>query len=173
MLLHPTSLPGAHGGDLGPAAYAFADWLAAAGQSWWQMLPVGPPGTACSPYDSPSSFAGSPGLVSLELLVRDGLLGSDEIAKSGRTSPARFRAQRLRLAHERFRNKRSKRLDRDHERARDALRPWLDDWVLFSTLQRRSRGRCWTEWEPELRDRKRSALSRIVCSARCTKKRSV
>src|SRR3954451_6801190 len=58
--LHPTSLPG---GRLGAEAYAFVDWLAAAGQSWWQMLPLGPPDSYCSPYKSPSAFAAWPGLL--------------------------------------------------------------------------------------------------------------
>jgi 4-alpha-glucanotransferase len=60
VLLHVTSLPG---GRLGPAAYAFVDWLAAAGQSWWQMLPVGPPDAHGSPYAARSAFAGWPGLL--------------------------------------------------------------------------------------------------------------
>jgi 4-alpha-glucanotransferase len=60
VLLHPTSLPG---GRLGEEAYRFVDWLAAAGQSWWQVLPLGPPDRLASPYASPSAFAGSPGLL--------------------------------------------------------------------------------------------------------------
>jgi 4-alpha-glucanotransferase len=58
--LHPTSLPG---GRLGPEAFAFVDWLAEAGQSWWQTLPLGPTGEGGSPYKSPSAFAGSPELL--------------------------------------------------------------------------------------------------------------
>jgi 4-alpha-glucanotransferase len=58
--LHPTSLPG---GRLGPDAYRFADWLAAAGQSWWQVLPLGPPDRYRSPYKARSAFAGWPGLL--------------------------------------------------------------------------------------------------------------
>ncbi len=53
-MLHPTSLPG---GTLGAEAYAFVDWLAAAGQSWWQVLPLGPPDEVGSPYASSSAFA--------------------------------------------------------------------------------------------------------------------
>jgi 4-alpha-glucanotransferase len=60
VLLHPTSLPG---GRLGPEAYAFVDWLAAAGQTWWQVLPLGPPDRFGSPYTSSSAFAGSPALL--------------------------------------------------------------------------------------------------------------
>ena len=60
VLLHPTSLPG---GRLGREAFTFVDWLAAAGQSWWQVLPLGPPDEARSPYRSPSAFAGWAGLL--------------------------------------------------------------------------------------------------------------
>jgi 4-alpha-glucanotransferase len=60
VLLHPTSLPG---GRLGDAAFLFVDWLAAAGQSWWQVLPLGPPDASGSPYKSRSAFAGSPALL--------------------------------------------------------------------------------------------------------------
>ena len=55
ILLHPTSLPG---GRLGEEAYRFVDWLEAAGQSWWQMLPLGPPDEFGSPYRTTSAFAG-------------------------------------------------------------------------------------------------------------------
>ena len=59
VLLHPTSLPGPHGiGDLGPEALRFADFLGRSRQSWWQMLPVVPPGDGHSPYQSVSAFAG-------------------------------------------------------------------------------------------------------------------
>ena len=58
--MHPTSLPG---GRLGEAAFAFVDWLAEAGQSYWQVLPLGPIGEGGSPYKSPSAFAGSPELL--------------------------------------------------------------------------------------------------------------
>jgi 4-alpha-glucanotransferase len=71
--LHPTSLPG---GRLGDEAYRFVDWLAAAGQTWWQMLPLGPPGEGGSPYKSASAFAASP-----ELLAEpDALVSGRELA---------------------------------------------------------------------------------------------
>src|SRR5262245_29174420 len=75
ILLHPTSLPGPHGiGDLGSAAHRFADFLADAGQSVWQVLPLGPTGFGDSPYQSFSTFAGNPLLISLEALVEAGWL---------------------------------------------------------------------------------------------------
>ena len=75
VLLHVTSLPGPYGiGDLGPAAYAWVDRLAEAGQSWWQALPLGPTGYGNSPYQSLSSFAGNWLLISPEELIDEGLL---------------------------------------------------------------------------------------------------
>src|SRR5262245_51324612 len=75
ILLHTTSLPGPFGiGDLGPAAAAFLVFLAETGQHWWQMLPVGPTGYGNSPYQSPSSFAGNPLLISPERLAEEGWL---------------------------------------------------------------------------------------------------
>src|SRR5438046_2335189 len=108
LLLHPTSLPGAHGsGDLGRAAFDFVDFLAAAGQRWWQMLPVGPPGAApgYSPYSSYSAFAGSPWLINLEKLVADKLLTARDVV-----APAAVRRGELDAAY-RFRCAR-RRIDR-------------------------------------------------------------
>ena len=80
VLLHPTSLPGPYGiGDLGPEAYLFVDWLAAAGFRYWQVLPLGPTGYGNSPYQCHSVFAGNPNLISPELLARDGLSLESEI----------------------------------------------------------------------------------------------
>src|SRR5512132_2672772 len=74
VLLHPTSLPGRYGiGDLGPMAERFLEWLASAGQTIWQVLPLGPTGHGASPYGALSAFAGNPLLISPEKLVEDGL----------------------------------------------------------------------------------------------------
>src|SRR5690348_6358951 len=82
ILLHVTSLPGAHGvGDFGPAAYRFVDFLERAGQSVWQILPLGPTGYGNSPYQSLSSFAGNPLLVSLDALAEQGWLDDKEVGE--------------------------------------------------------------------------------------------
>ena len=74
VLLHPTSLPGPFGvGDLGPEAYKFVDFLVAAGQSLWQVLPLGPTGYGDSPYACYSAFAGNTLLISPEQLIKEGL----------------------------------------------------------------------------------------------------
>src|ERR1700742_1312793 len=82
LLMHPTSLPGPHGGgDIGLEARRFADFLSSAGQTWWQMLPVGPAGPppGNSPYSSSSSFAGSPYLIDLNALFEQGLLDARDV----------------------------------------------------------------------------------------------
>src|SRR5207249_2265552 len=80
ILLHPTSLPSNGGiGDLGPAAYAFVDFLHDAGQGLWQVLPLNPVGLGNSPYSAISAFAGNALLISLERLAEHGWLGKDEL----------------------------------------------------------------------------------------------
>src|SRR6187402_2982410 len=83
VLLHPTSLPGRFGiGDLGPDADVFLDWAKAAGQSLWQVLPVGPVGVGGSPYVGGSVFAGNPLLISPERLRQDGLLKRADLERA-------------------------------------------------------------------------------------------
>ena len=75
ILLPIFSLPSEYGiGSLGAEARAFANFLQDAGQSWWQILPVGPAGAGDSPYASESTFAGNPLFIDLDLLAKDGLL---------------------------------------------------------------------------------------------------
>jgi 4-alpha-glucanotransferase len=166
VLLHLTSLPGPFGsGDLGPAAHRFAEFLASAGQRHWQMLPVVPPGGGDSPYDSPSAFAGSPWLVSLEFLVRDGLLDPQDLVAPNRLREAprtlfrasrRFRTQRLQKAFARFMTRASARRELDETLA--ANESWLYDDALFGALKRSHGGQPWTAWRTELARREPRAL---------------
>ena len=168
VLLHLTSLPGPFGsGDLGPAAHRFAELLARAGQRHWQMLPVVPPGGGDSPYDSPSAFAGSPWLVSLEYLARDGLLEpSDLVAparlrNAGRTlfgTTRRFRERRLRKACVAFLARSGARQELD--RALETYREWLPDYALFRAIKRAQGGKPWLAWPSELSRREPGALER-------------
>src|SRR5688572_6068382 len=81
VLLHPTSLPSPFGiGDLGPAAHAWIEALVAAGQSWWQFLPLGQALLNDSPYSPLCSFGGNPLLISPEALIADGLLSEEDVA---------------------------------------------------------------------------------------------
>ena len=79
ILLHISSLPGNYGiGTFGDRAYGFVDFLAKAGQKYWQVLPLGPTSHGDSPYQTFSAFAGNPYLIDLDLLVRAGLLMPEE-----------------------------------------------------------------------------------------------
>ncbi len=81
ILLHPSSLPGPYGiGDIGKRAYAFVDWLVEAGQSLWQVLPLGPTGYGDSPYAAFSTFAGNPLLIGLDPLLASGYLHESDVA---------------------------------------------------------------------------------------------
>jgi 4-alpha-glucanotransferase len=83
ILLHPTSIPTRFGiGDLGPRAFEFLDWLAGAGQHFWQVLPLCPTDAGDSPYQSPSAFAGNPLLISPEALFADGLVTERDLAQA-------------------------------------------------------------------------------------------
>jgi 4-alpha-glucanotransferase len=175
LLLHVTSLPGRHGsGDLGAEALRFVDFCADAGQTWWQMLPVGPPGAPPwnSPYSSHSSAAGSPFLVSLDVLARDGLLTPRELRRPAGADDARvsfesvnaFREERLRVAHERFCDpafsRRNRRLLRDYLLFQGENRAWLEDFALFCALKERSGGAPWSQWDARVRRREPEALER-------------
>ncbi len=168
VLLHPTSLPGPFGcGDLGPAARRFVEQLAVARQSYWQMLPVCPLGKANSPYSSPSSFAGSPLLISPESLAEDGLLDANDLRspalparKVHYLEARRLRERLLRRAFENFNRHSSTRDTKRFDAFCHAHRSWLGDHSLFMALKRAHRGGPWLTWEPKLRNRDASALAR-------------
>jgi 4-alpha-glucanotransferase len=154
LLLHPTSLAsGPETGDLGAEARAFVDFLAAAGQSWWQMLPVGPAGYGNSPYSAESAFAGNPMLISLDRLVDDGLLSPGD-----RDLP---RGTQLRSAFATFRHGGG---DPDHEAYRGEARGWLEDFALYRGIKRAHDGQQWTRWPAPLRDRDPHALEEARAS---------
>ncbi|MFM1823904.1 MAG: 4-alpha-glucanotransferase [Planctomycetota bacterium] len=138
VLLHLTSLPSRFGaGDLGPEAFAFADWLAAAGVSVWQMLPVGPVGFGDSPYSSPSSFAIEPTFLALEPLVEAGLLAKRDLRAPARLAKgdcdfAASRALRMPLyakAAAAFRAAGGEKSREFRGFVRDTA--WLDAWLDF------------------------------------------
>src|SRR5580658_10237136 len=105
LLLHITSLPSYGGiGDLGPAAYEFADFLHAAKQRLWQVLPLGPTGYGNSPYAALSAFAGNPLLISLEFLADRGWIDGERLAglpgRSGNVDFEEVSAKKLPLIEE-------------------------------------------------------------------------
>src|SRR5208282_2233229 len=164
ILLHPTSLPGRFGiGDLGPCAHEFVDFLAEVGQRWWQVLPLGPTGGMNSPYQSYSSFAGNPLLISPEAMVERGWLRSSDLNDSP-TLPtdqvdfigvARSKENLLRRAFQTFSLD-----DPGYQEFLTASSGWLDDYALFVALKEANGGKAWYQWERQVVARKASELAR-------------
>lgn len=160
-MLHPTSLSGPYGcGELGEEAFRFVDFLAGAGQSLWQVLPLGPTDAAGSPYSSPSAFAGNPMLVSTGRLIEDGLLEAVPETVPGPVDYAAVVPQkmdRLREAYSRWRTGRGP--DRDFEAFREEQKGWLPDYTLYMALKEEFGGD-WSGWPKGLAFRDVDALSR-------------
>ena len=168
VLLHPTSLPGLHGsGDLGSDAFRFVDWLAAAGQSLWQVLPLGGVGPGNSPYMSTSAFAGNTGLVDLVELHQQGWLEASDLEPVAGLAEdivqfpvvAAFRMARLARAADRFAAHASASQRAEFERFQGAHADWLDDYALFMALSESHPGRDWCTWDQALARRQPAALA--------------
>jgi 4-alpha-glucanotransferase len=166
VLLHPTSLPGPFGiGDLGPAAYRWVETLAHMRQTWWQVLPLTPPGAGDSPYQSFSAFAGNVNLLSPEQLQQEGLvdhhLWQHEHFPDDRVDYARvtaFKARLVRAAWDAFRGGRAGHLRQDFDRYCAGEAYWLDGYALFTAIRAALGGASLVEWPAELRRREPAAL---------------
>jgi 4-alpha-glucanotransferase len=169
ILLHPTSLPSRGGiGDFGPAAYEFADFLAAAQQGLWQVLPLGPLGYGYSPYSSTSAFAGNPLLISLERLAQHGWLEPSCLAElSDHIEPVDYPqvfARKMPLlagAARHFLNTASGHARDRFEAFCSANRWWLEDFVLFDALRARSHLESWNQWPRDLVHREPATLEKV------------
>ncbi len=169
ILLHPTSLPGQFGiGDLGRDAYRFAIFLADTGQRLWQVLPLGPPNRSNSPYQCLSAFAGNPLLISLEMLVEDGVLEPSDLKKApdfeDRTvdydAVRQYKMPLLKRAFETFEKKA---LPSQRNRFNVFCRQkasWLDSYALFMALVEAHGSASWYKWEPDIRTRQPEAVKR-------------
>jgi 4-alpha-glucanotransferase len=168
VLLHPTSLPGPYGsGDFGPAAYHFVDWLVAAGQKLWQILPLGGIGPGNSPYMSTSAFAGNVLLIDLAELHQRGWLSGEEMEAPAAADDQQldfatvvpFRMERLALAAQRFEVQATPAERADFEAFRSHHADWLDDYALFMTLAELHGWRDWSDWDTPLAARDPAALA--------------
>ena len=168
LLLHVTSLPSLYGiGDVGPTAVAWVDRLHEAGQRWWQALPLGPTGYGDSPYQSLSSFAGNPLLISPDWLIEDGLVRAADCAGCS-FSPTtvdfdavkRFKFALLETAWKNFSTGARSDLRPDFEHFGNDHAHWLDDYALFRALTARYDGASYLEWPEELIRRTPAALDR-------------
>jgi 4-alpha-glucanotransferase len=167
ILLHPTSLPGAHGiGELGAEAHRFADYLKDARQSIWQVLPLGPTGYGDSPYQCFSAFAGNPLLLDLDTLVKRGYLSGDDLdvrPKFPRDSVdfgtlIKWKLPLLRKAAEQFRREAEHAEKTAYQDFCERHAAWLEEFAVFMALKETHDYVMWTLWEPELALRKPAAL---------------
>lgn len=152
ILMPVFSLPSPHGiGTFGAAAYEFADFLAASGQSYWQVLPLNPTGFGDSPYQCFSSAAGNPYFIDLDMLVDDGLLTADEVQKSDFGGELRridygklfsLRLPLLRLAAERN----IRRNAAEVEQFSRCCLTQIYDYAVFTALKTHFGMKPWTEW---------------------------
>ena len=167
ILLHPTSLPGRFGiGDLGREAYRFADFLHAAKQRVWQVLPLGPTGYGDSPYQVFSAFAGNPLLISLESLAEEGLLSSQDWSDGPNFPEAQvdygavihFKFPLLRKAFEGFQASTEQSTRGAFQEFCQLQAAWLEDYALFMAIKDAHGGNAWNQWDPAIALRQTDAL---------------
>ncbi len=164
ILLPITSLPSRYGiGCFSKSAFTFIDWLKGAGQSFWQILPLGPTSYGDSPYQSFSTFAGNPYFISLEALIEEGVLTEEEceaVDFGKREDSVDYekmylgRYPLLRMAYERSNISRNE----DYQKFVGENSWWLADYALFMAVKDRFGGIPWTEWAEDIRLRWNNAM---------------
>jgi 4-alpha-glucanotransferase len=168
VLLHITCLPSPLGtGDLGPSARAYVDWLADAGATWWQILPLHPPGPGNSPYSAHSTFAGSELLISPEIMAEQGLLSQNYVINHPEfndntvefAAVAEWRKTLLRRAFERLEDNPLPAMAADFELFGKQNAFWLDDYSMYSALKSSFSGADFRDWPEQFRRRDSKALS--------------
>jgi len=165
ILLPVTSLPSKYGiGSFSDAAYDFVDWLKASGQSYWQILPLCPTGFGDSPYQSFSTFAGNPYLISLEEFIKEGLLTKNECEEADFGTDENYidyekmylnRFPLLKKAYEKFKR------DEKFEEFVRKNHMWLDDYAVFMALKYEFNQRVWNEWEDDFRLKKKAVIEKF------------
>ena len=178
ILMPVSSLPGPYGiGCFGAEALKFVDFLAAAGQHIWQLLPLSPTGYGDSPYQSCSAFAGNPYFIDLDALKADGLLtaaqlkaepwGTDPLSVDyGTLYTSRYKV--LRAAYAAWREKYAGRFGCAHYYPDDYYaftltnESWLNDYALYMALKTANGMKSWAEWPREYRLRDAGALAEFA-----------
>ena len=171
VLLPVFSLPGNHGiGCFSVKAYEFVDTLRKAGQTYWQILPLGPTGYGDSPYQAFSSFAGNPYFIDLDDLAQEGMLDPEELKRIDWGSDLRYvdygkiwenREKMLLKAYRAFPGKLQEFSKEKFLLERDALNPETKEYCLYRAIKNAQGGKSWMEWDRELRLRDPEALDRF------------
>lgn len=169
ILCHITSLPSSYGiGDLGPAAYRFADFLCQSGQSYWQILPLTPtdPEFDNSPYHSVSAFAVNPLLISPDLLMEEGLLDREDVDPAPSFDPGKVDYEAViefksRLFEKAFHNFKKNSSQGEFHSFCAQDQSWLEDFALFRVLQSQFQGHTWKDWPSEIKNRDSGTLRNL------------
>ena len=156
VLDHPTSFPSPYGiGDLGAGAYEFIDFLKAANQKLWQVLPLGPTGYGDSPYQSFSSFAGNYYLISPDLLKEQGWLTQSDLTcpeygpRTVDYGPViEHKTKLLKKAYAAFKAQDTEK--QSFTKFCEKHKGWLDDYAMFMAIKDHQGGAPWTEWPEDL-----------------------
>ena len=168
VLLPISSLPSKYGiGSFSKEAYQFVDFLKAAGQSRWQILPLGPTSYGDSPYQSFSTFAGNPYFIDLETLVEDGLLSRSDCDQADfGTDEEYVDYEKLYSARFKVLRKAYKKADLSKDEAYAAFEKdnafWLDGYALFMAVKNANQGRSFLEWDEDIRTRKPESLKKYA-----------
>jgi 4-alpha-glucanotransferase len=165
ILLPISSLPSPYGiGCFSGEAYEFVDQLARAGQTYWQILPLGPTGYGDSPYQSFSAFAGNPYFIDLDALAAEGLLQPEEYQSldfgqdPADVDYAKLYQRRYPLLRTVF-SRADLQNDDEYQRFCEEEADWLEDYSLYMAIKDHHGSTSWDQWEPELRQRDEAALS--------------
>lgn len=166
ILMHITSLPSPYGiGTFGKEAYKFIDFLAKAGQSYWQILPLGPTGTGDSPYQSFSTFAGNPYFIDFDLLAEKELLQKEDYENkhfgnnSEKVDYEKIFNNKMPILRIAFGNTKGKYGD-EIEDFRYKNKEWLEDYALYMAIKGKFNLKSWQEWDEDIKLRKEQALER-------------
>lgn len=164
ILMPVASLPSRFGiGCFDKAAYDFVDMLEKSGQSYWQILPMGPTGYGDSPYQSFSTFAGNPYFISLTELIKKGYLTERECAASTEGMSPKFirydliYKRRFALLKKAFKAS-SIETDSDFNRFVDENSDWLNDYALFMAIKDSLKGKSFLEWDDDIKNRDPEAM---------------
>lgn len=162
IIMHITSLPNKYGiGSFGQEAFRFVDFLKNAGQKYWQVLPLGPTGYGDSPYQCFSAFAGNPYFIGLDLLVKDGLLGLEDIEgvdlgqEEQRVDYYKIFKNKMDILRKAYKN---------NTESLDAFKlenkGWLEEYCLFMALKNKFDLKAWYTWDRDIRFIEKEAIDK-------------